>query len=123
MRPSIIFPLLLGTGFYSTSALAQDTGGVKFSAVLLTIAIVLGLCSCIYVFVLSRRMQGSGIGAALTLYGFGMLWVVISLLSVTWLKANLGSVSGWSHDGFFILGFLIMVFGSKKVEKMFSSTR
>ena len=123
MKLSSSFTLLIVGGCYSSLALAQETGGVKFSAVLLTIAILLGLCSCIYVFILSKRMKGSGIGSALSFYGFGMLSVVISLLSVTWLKAFLGAVAGWSHDGFFILGFLIMVFGSKKVAAMFSTSK
>ena len=123
MRLNAFFTLLVGSSFYSSAAFAQDTGGVEFSAILLTIAILLGLCSCIYVFILSKRMKGSGIGSALTLYGFGMFAVVISLLSVTWLKAFLGAAAGWSHDGFFILGFLIMVFGSKKVAAMFSGSK
>ena len=94
--------------------LAQD-GGIEFSQVLLTIAILLGLAASVYVFSLSSRMSGSAIGTALVLYGIGMLGVVVSLLSVTWLKGSMGDLAGMAHDGFFIVGFVLMVLGSRKV--------
>lgn len=99
--------------------LAQQAGGIAFSAILLTIAIVLGLASCLYVFVLSSRFQGGGIGRALRLYGIGMLAVVISLLTVTWLKTFAGQVAGTLHDVFFIVGFIVMVMGSASVARLF----
>ena len=53
------------------------------------------------------------------LYGAGMLSVVTSLMSVTWLKSGLGSFAGLSHDLFFIIGFILMVFGSIRVAGIF----
>lgn len=108
---SIIFASLLA---FSPVATAQD-GGIQFSNLLLTIAISLGLIASAYVFSLSQRMAGSALSKALLLYGAGMLSVVISLLSVTWLKAFIGSNAGFAHDGFFIIGFVLMVFGCRKV--------
>jgi len=123
MRKYSLFIILTALSLNPTTVFAQQAGGVQFSAILLTVAILLGLGSSIYVFLLSKRLKGSDIGAALTLYGIGMLSVVVSLLSVTWLKAYVGGAAGWMHDGFFILGFLIMVFGSKKAAALFSGSR
>ena len=102
-------------------AFAQEAAVSKqFSQTLLTIAIVLGILASLYVFVLSMRMGGGGIASTLVLYGAGMLSVVISLLSVTWLKEYLGGIAGICHDSFFIIGFILMVFGSRKVSKLIS---
>lgn len=105
----------------STPAFAQEEGGAEFSTILLTIAIVLGILSSLYVFILSGKMKGGQIGAALFLYGLGMSSVVVSLLSVTWLGDVLGPIKGTLHDVFFIIGFLIMVLGSYRVAKIFRS--
>ena len=101
-------------------ALAQSQSGNEFSQILLSIAIVLGVLSSLYVFVLSAKMGGGGIGSALLLYGLGMLSVVVSLLSVTWLKGTFGGAAGIMHDAFFILGFVLMVFGSQRVARLFA---
>ena len=98
----------------SLPALAQG-GGIMFSQILLSIAILLGLSAGSYVFYLGRRMAGSNLATALNMYGLGMLSIVISLLSVTWAKDIMGGYAGWFHDGFFILGFIVMVVGSRKV--------
>ena len=87
----------------------------QFSQTLLTIAIILGILASLYVFVLSLRLGGGAIASALLLYGAGMLSVVISLLSVTWLKQFAGGYAGICHDMFFIIGFILMVIGSRKV--------
>lgn len=102
---------------------AQDDGGIKFSAILLTIAISLGIIASVYVFILSLRLAGGQIAGTLALYGLGMLSVVVSLLSVTWLKPYLGPYAGTAHDLFFIIGFLIMVIGSSKLAAMFPKPR
>ena len=112
--PRALLLTLLTLMFTATPAHAQE-GGVEFSQILLTIAIVLGLASSVYVFSLSSRMAGSAIATTLVLYGVGMLGVVISLLSVTWLKPFMGEFAGFAHDGFFIVGFILMVLGSRKV--------
>lgn len=107
--------------FAAFPAFAQENVVSKqFSQTLLTIAIVLGILASIYVFILAMRMGGGGIAATLLLYGAGMLSVVISLLSVTWLKEFMGGYAGIAHDTFFIVGFILMVFGSRKVSKLIS---
>lgn len=73
-----------------------------------------------YVFMLSHRMGGGGIATALFLYGLRMLSVVTSLLSVIWLKDTLEGLAGSAHDLFFIIGFILMVPGSRKVSRLFS---
>jgi hypothetical protein len=98
----------------------EEAVSKQFSQTLLTIAIVLGILASIYVFVLSLRMGGGGIAGTLLLYGAGMLSVVVSLLSVTWLKAFMGAYAGIAHDMFFIIGFILMVFGSRKVSQLIS---
>ncbi len=110
--PRVFFVALVG--IYSTPAMAQQ-GAIEFSQILLSIAILLGLLASIYVFSLSSRMSGSIISTTLVLYGSGMLAVVISLLSVTWLKPIMGLAAGTAHDGFFIIGFILMVLGSRKL--------
>lgn len=100
-----------------------DNGGTQFSQVLLTIAIVLGVVASVYVFLLSTRMGGGAISTALFLYGLGMLSVVVSLLSVTWLKTVLASYASVAHDSFFIIGFVLMVLGSQKVSRLFMGRR
>ena len=103
----------------SFPAFAQGAAVSKeFSQTLLTIAIILGVLASLYVFVLSLKLGGGVIASALLLYGAGMLAVVISLLSVTWLKEVMGSYAGVSHDSFFIIGFILMVIGSRKVAKI-----
>ena len=103
---------------FPISAFAQESAGQEFSQLLLTIAIVLGILASIYVYTLSSKMAGGAIGTALTLYGVGMLCIVFSLMSVTWLKSFLGAGAGTAHDLFFILGFLFMVFGSRRVTNV-----
>lgn len=98
----------------STPVFAQ-AGGIEFSQILLSIAIILGLGAGIYVFFLGSQMSGSSISSALIHYGLGMLSVVVSLLSVTWAKPLLADVAGIAHDLFFIIGFILMVLGSRKV--------
>jgi hypothetical protein len=112
--------LFASTSIVSTPLIA-DEGTTEFSQLLLTIAIVLGIVASGYVFVLSNRMGGGGIATALFLYGLGMLSVVTSLLSVTWLKDTLAVLAGTAHDVFFIIGFVLMVFGSHKVSRLFRS--
>ena len=109
---------LFFSGFLPATALAQESTGQEFSQLLLTIAIVLGVLASIYVYTLSSKMAGGAIGTALTLYGVGMLCIVFSLMSVTWLKAFLGEGASTAHDLFFILGFLFMVFGSRRVTNV-----
>ena len=48
-----------------------------------------------------------------------MLSVVISLLSVTWLKETISIFAGAAHDLFFIIGFILMVVGSRKISRLF----
>lgn len=120
MQKANVYRISALIGLFSGSAQAQQAGGVEFSALLLTVAIVLGIASCLYVILLSHRMKGSDVGAALLFYGMGMLSVVVSLLSVTWLKSVMGDAAGPIHDAFFILGFLVMVAGSRRVASMFS---
>lgn len=99
-------------------ALAQQAVvSQQFSQTLLTIAIVLGLGASVYVFVLSMKMGGGAIAGALLLYGAGMISVVVSLLSVTWWKPLADSYAGLLHDGFFIIGFILMMIGSNKVAR------
>ncbi len=98
----------------SAPVLAQ-AGGIEFSEILLTIAILLGLGAGIYVFFLGSQMSGSTLSSALIYYGLGMLSVVISLLSVTWAKPLMAGSAGTLHDLFFIIGFILMVLGSRKV--------
>ncbi len=100
-----------------------DNGGTQFSQVLLTIAIVLGVVASVYVFALSTRMGGGAIATALFLYGLGMLSVVVSLLSVTWLKAAMASYASIAHDSFFIIGFVLMVLGAQRVSSLFAGRR
>jgi len=112
--------LFLGM-FMTVPVFAQEAAVSKqFSQTLLTIAIALGILASIYVFILSLRMGGGGIAGTLLLYGAGMLSVVVSLLSVTWLKDFMGGYAGIAHDMFFIIGFILMVFGSRKVSKLIS---
>lgn len=100
-------------------AFAQENAvSEQFSQTLLTIAIVLGILASLYVFVLSLRMGGGAVAGTLLLYGFGMLSVVVSLLSVTWLKTTMGGYAGIAHDMFFIIGFILMVQGSRKVSRL-----
>ncbi|MCP4432249.1 MAG: hypothetical protein GY806_14835 [Gammaproteobacteria bacterium] len=113
-KSAILFSL-----FISSAAYAQDEVVSKeFSQTLLTIAIVLGILASCYVFVLSIKLDGGVIASTLLLYGAGMLSVVTSLLSVTWLKSSLGSYAGVSHDAFFIIGFFLMVVGSIRIARM-----
>ena len=111
MKPFLVTASLL---LIPSIARAQD-GGIQFSQLLLTIAILLGIAASVYVFTLSNRMSGSAIGTALILFGAGMLGVVVSLLSVTWLKPVMSGYAGAAHDLFFIIGFVLMVLGSRKV--------
>jgi hypothetical protein len=112
--------LFLGM-FIAFPVFAQENVVSKqFSQTLLSIAIVLGILASIYVFVLAMRMGGGGIAKTLLLYGAGMLSVVVSLLSVTWLKEFMGGYAGVAHDTFFIIGFILMVFGSRKVSQLIS---
>jgi len=105
----------------SMPAFAQEAAvSEQFSQTLLTIAIVLGILASLYVFVLSLKMGGGAYAGSLLLYGIGMLSVVISLLSVTWLKSVMGGFAGVSHDSFFIIGFILMVIGSRKVSTVIS---
>ena len=114
------FKLLLFSVFFGTGpALAQENVvSRQFSQTLLTIAIILGVLSSLYVIALSLRMGGGGIAGTLLRYGAGMASVVISLLSVTWLKDLMGGYAGITHDMFFIIGFVLMVSGSRKVSKL-----
>tara|TARA_Y100000310_G_C20594504_1_gene769786 strand:+ start:590 stop:949 length:360 start_codon:yes stop_codon:yes gene_type:complete len=98
---------------------AEEAGGIQFSNVLLTIAILIGIASSVYAFLPSIKMKGGTIGAGLRFYSFGMLAVVVSLLSVTWLKTTLGGIAGTIHDLFFIIGFLLIAFGTKKILDSF----
>ncbi len=114
--------LIVLSGFLVTApVLAQDAAVSKqFSQTLLTIAIVLGIIASLYVFILSIRMSGGAIAGTLLLYGGGMLSVVVSLLSVTWLKSFMADYAGVAHDMFFIIGFVLMVLGSRKVSRLIS---
>jgi hypothetical protein len=113
--------MLLAVSLIPYPAFAQDAAVSKqFSQTLLTIAIILGILASLYVFVLSIRMGGGAIAGTLLLYGIGMLSVVVSLLSVTWLKEVMGAYAGVSHDMFFIVGFILMVSGSRKVSRLIS---
>ena len=123
MTKPIAYLSLLTLGCLANPAWAQADGGLKFSAILLTIAILLGLIASLYVFTLSMRLAGGQIAGTLALYGLGMLGVVISLLSVTWMKPYLGPYAGTAHDLFFIVGFLVMVIGSSKLAAMFPKAR
>lgn len=108
--PALLLPL---------PALAQQTVvSEQFSQTLLTVAIFLGLGASIYVFVLSFRMGGGAIAGALLLYGAGMISVVVSLLSVTWWQHLMGGYAGLLHDGFFIIGFILMMIGSTRVARV-----
>lgn len=98
----------------------EEAVSKQFSQTLLTIAIVLGILASLYVFVLSSRMGGGAIAGTLLLYGAGMLSVVVSLLSVTWLKDFMAGYAGIAHDMFFIIGFILMVLGSRKVSRLIS---
>ena len=105
--------------FAPLPALAQQAAvSEQFSQTLLTIAILLGLGASVYVFVLSFRLGGGAIAASLALYGAGMISVVVSLLSVTWWKPLIGAYAGLLHDGFFIIGFILMMVGSHKVARV-----
>lgn len=113
--------MLLAATLMPFPALAQEAAVSKqFSQTLLTIAIILGILASLYVFILAMRMGGGAIAGTLLLYGVGMLSVVVSLLSVTWLKETMGGFAGISHDSFFIIGFILMVIGSRKVSRLIS---
>ncbi len=113
-----ISALLVST---SLPALAKETAvSEQFSNTLLTIAIVLGILASLYVFTLSLKMGGGAYAGSLLLYGVGMLSVVVSLLSVTWLKTFMSGFAGVSHDSFFIIGFILMVLGSRRVSNAIS---
>lgn len=105
---------------FTTPVFAQDEA-INFSQLLLTIAIVLGIVASAYVFTLSHRMGTGGISTALFLYGIGMVSVVVSLLSVTWLKSTISIFAGTAHDVFFIIGFILMVIGSRKISRLFQT--
>lgn len=122
MLHKVFWAVLIVLNLFATPVFAEGAGGIQFSQLLLTIAIVLGILSLIYVFVLSSKMKGGDLGASMRLYGFGMLSVVVSLLSVTWLKSVLAGIAGTAHDLFFIMGFILMVFGSKKIAGLFASS-
>lgn len=49
-----------------------------------------------------------------------MLSVVVSLLSVTWLKLFMGSFAPTAHDVFFIIGFILMLLGSERISRLFA---
>jgi len=117
-----ISKLLIVSGlFFAFPVFAQENVVSKqFSQTLLSIAIVLGVLASIYVFILAIRMGGGGIANTLLLYGAGMLSVVTSLLSVTWLKEFMAAYAGIAHDMFFIIGFILMVLGSRKVSRLIS---
>ena len=104
----------------SIPAFAQSAVSEQFSQTLLTIAIVLGILASLYVFALTLKMGGGAYAGALLLYGIGMISVVVSLLSVTWLKSTMGGFAGVSHDSFFIIGFILMVIGSRRVSTVIS---
>ena len=55
-------PLLFGlaTALAAGPVAAQSGGGIEFSQILLSIAILLGVLSSLYVFVLSGKMGGGG---------------------------------------------------------------
>lgn len=122
MKINARFLAVLATALASMPAYAQEiAGGIEFSKVLLGIAIILGLTSSLYVFVIRYRLQGSNIGSAVMLYGMGMLSIVISLVSVAvpQVKALIGDYAGTAHDLFFIVGFILMVLGSRKLARLF----
>ena len=97
---------------------AQTNNGLPFSQLLLTFAILIGLCCSVYVFALANRIKGGKLGSALAFYGLGMLSVVVSLLSVTWLKTRVGDSAPMIHDLFFIIGFALMVVATTKVARI-----
>lgn len=102
-------------GVLPSIGIASEEPPLQFSQWLLSIAIVLGLLASVYVYSLSQKMAGGAIARALTLYGTGMLCIVFSLLSVTWLKQFMLGQQSSVHDILFIVGFMFMVFGSRHI--------
>lgn len=131
IKPSILKATLLCILFLALTSVvyAEETqtdaqaGGIAFSTILLTIAIILGIVCALFTLYQVKRLEGGKVSNALLMYGLGMIAVVISLLSVTWFKELLGDAAGTMHDLFFIIGFLVMSYGTKKIVDMMQSLK
>lgn len=120
MQKNVMFFVFALMGLLlNVPAFAQaQQSGLQFSQLLLSCAIVIGSLCSIYVFVLAGRLAGGRLGSALFFYGLGMLAVVVSLLSVTWLKPLMGEYTSEMHDLCFILGFILMAIATSRIAKM-----
>jgi len=105
----------------SVGVFAQEDAP-KFSNTLLSIAIVIGIASSLYALLPGLKMKGGTVGTGLVMYAAGMISVVISLLSVTWLGGVFGASKGMVHDVFFIIGFLVVAGGTYKILSAFKGT-
>lgn len=89
-----------------------------FSNLLLGLAILLGLVVAVITYLNSRKLKGEVFEKPFILLAVGMLFVVLSLASVTVFKYALGDMAAARvHDLSFIVGFVLMLMGSMKVTR------
>lgn len=86
----------------------------KFSFLL---AIVIGIFATSFIFRAARQMGGGLFGSVLNYVGIGMTLIVIGTIAVT-LEPLFDNLWAWlAHTSLFVLGFIFLVLGAKKLLK------
>lgn len=108
---------LLFTG--AVLAQAQESAGPAtfVGSYTLWAAIIIGFVASLATLVYAYRLKGGIVGAALNLFGVGMLLVVLGFLSVvfSWATVDLQKVV---HDLVFILGYILMLAGALRLRQV-----
>lgn len=101
----------------------MNVGAMTFAGdVLLMVAILFGLVVVGITFFNSRKLKGEIFEKFFIYFSIGMLFVVVSLVAVTFLQGLFtDSVISFIHDICFIIGFAFMLFASIKITNYLSS--
>ncbi len=111
-----IFALLLLTTPVAARAQESAVAASTFvNSLSLWVAVVVGIIASLLVFADAKRIGGGVLGKVYYYFAIGMLLIVLGFLAVV--------VPPWAdmftimrvHDGMFILGYLIIAIGARKI--------
>jgi hypothetical protein len=107
--------------FLSIPALAQEDDTVAVATFVgsytLWAAIIIGIIASLATLFYANQLKGGVVGTSLTLFGVGMLLVVLGFLTVviSWTDADTQKVV---HDLAFILGYILMLSGAFRLREI-----
>ena len=115
MLPAILVLLL------SIPALAQEDDSAEVATFIgsytLWAAIIIGSIASVATLFYANQLKGGVVGTSLTLFGAGMLLVVLGFLAVviSWTDADTQKIV---HDLAFILGYILMLSGAFRLREI-----